>query len=81
MKLQTVASTWYEAVMVKGYGCRLDGCYDNKREAQKAIKEYKARVVERGYKADEYFILMCNCIRMFDENGDTVSETITKTRV
>lgn len=81
MNLQAIANTWYEAVMVRGYGCKLDGTYYNKREVQKAIKDANARAVERGYKADEYFILLCNCVRLIDDNGDVVSGTITKVRV
>lgn len=81
MELRTVASTWYEAVMVGGYGCKLCGNYDNKRDAQKAIKESSAKAVERGYKADKYYVMMCNCVRMIEDNGDVVSETITRVRV
>lgn len=81
MELRTVASTWYEAVMIGGYGCKLSGTYDSKRETQKAIKESNARAVERGYKADSYFIVMCSCVRMVEDNGDVVSETITRVRV
>lgn len=81
MNLKTVCGTWYEAVMVRGYGCKLSGTWHSKREAQKAIKEANARAVERGYKADEYYIVLCNTVRMFDENGDTVSESISKVRV
>lgn len=80
MELRTIASTWYEAVMVGGYGCKLHGTYDSKREVQKAIKESNARVVERGYKADEYFIVLCHCVRLIDDKGDVVSETITRVR-
>ena len=81
MNLRTVTSTWYEAVMVGGYGCKLNRTYDNKRDVQKAIKESNARAVERGYKADNYFIMMCSCVRMIEDNGDVVSETITRVRV
>ena len=81
MNLRTVASTWYEAVMVGGYGCKLYGTYDNKREAQKAIKTSNEKAVQQGYKADDYFIMMCSCVRMIEDNGDVVSETITKARV
>jgi hypothetical protein len=81
MDLRTVSSTWYEAVMVKGYGAKLDGQYNNKRDAAKAISNCIARVIERGYKPDEYFVMMCTCIRMIDSNGDVVSETIARVRV
>lgn len=81
MELRTIASTWYEAVMIGGYGCKLSGTYDNKREVQKAIKASNERAVEQGYKADKYFIMMCSCVRMVEDNGDVVSETITRIRV
>lgn len=81
MDLKTVASTWYEAVMVKGYGAKLDGQYDNKRAAAKAIAECVARVIERGYKPDEYYVVMCTCTRTIDNNCDVVSETVTRVRV
>ena len=81
MNLRAVSSTWYEAVMVKGYGAKLDGKYDNKRAAAKAIAECIARVIERGYKPDEYYVMMCTCIRMIDDQGDTISETITRIMV
>lgn len=81
MELRTVCNTWYEAIMAHGYGCKLYGTWDNKREAQQAIKEANDRAVERGYKADEYYIMLCNVVRMIDDNGDVVSETITKARV
>jgi hypothetical protein len=76
-----MASAWYEAIMVGGRGCKLSGTYDSQREAQKAIKEANAKAVECGYKADEYFIVLCSIVRMIDDNGDMVSETITKARV
>lgn len=81
MELRTVCNTWYEAIMVHGYGCKLYGTWDNKKEAYQAIKEANDRAVERGYKADEYYIMLCNLVRMIDDNGDVVSETITKARV
>lgn len=81
MDLRTIASTWYEAVMVGGYNCKLSGVYDNKREAQKAIKISIENALQQGHKEDKYFIMMCNCIRMIEDNGDIVSETITRVRV
>ena len=81
MDLRVVASTWYEAVMVNSYGAKLDGTYDNKRDVQKAIKAANMREKERGYEPSKYYIMLCNCVRMFEDNGDTVSETITKVRV
>lgn len=81
MELRTVASTWYEVVFARSYGAKLDNTFYSKREAQKAIKEYKERQVQRGNKPSECFILLCNVVRMMDDNGDTVSETVTKVRV
>lgn len=81
MELRTVARTWYEVVFVQSYGAKLDNTFYSKREAQKEIKEYKERQVQRGNKPSECFILMCNVVRMMDDNGDTVSETVTKVRV
>lgn len=80
MKLKTVASTWYEADMKRGYGCKLDGVYRNLREIKKAIKESNARAVAQGYKADEYIIMLCHHVRVLDENNDVVSETRTRVR-
>lgn len=80
MHLRSIASTWYEAVMVNSYGAKLENTYYTKRDIQKAIKETNQREVERGYNASEYFILLCNCVRLIDDNGDVVSETITKVR-
>lgn len=81
MNLRTVASTWYEAVQIGGYGCRLNGTYESKREVQKAIKEANVRAKDWGYKEEEYNIMLCHCVRMIEDNGDVVSETITKVRV
>lgn len=80
MKLRTVASTWYEVVFVQSYGAKLENTFYNKREAQKAIKEFKERQVQRGNKPSECFILLCNIVRLIDDNGDVVSETVTKVR-
>lgn len=80
-KSKTVCGTWYEAMMVRGWGCRLNGTFNSKREAAKAIKESRAKEVENGYKASEYFIVFCNVTRMLDENGDVIMETVTKARV
>ena len=81
MNWRTVESTWYEAVMVGGYGCKLYGQYDNKRDAQNAINESNERVVARGYKANKYYIVKCSCARTTEDNGDLVSETITRVKV
>lgn len=81
MEYRTVAGVWYEAVMIRGYGARLDGNFSNKREAKAAIKASKEKQKAAGYKPSEYFIVMCSCVRMIDKNGDTISETIVKTRV
>ena len=81
MDFKTVVSTWYEAIQVKGYGCKLCKTYNNKKEAQKGIKESNAKAIEQGYTADEYYIMLCNCVRQIDENNDVISETITRVRV
>lgn len=81
MDFRTITSTWYEVVMVGGYGCKLPGLYNSKREAQKAIKVSNEKAVQQGYEEDKYFIMMCSCVRMIEDNGDVVSETIARVRV
>lgn len=81
MKLRAITDNWYEAVQVGGYGCKLNNTYASKREAQKAIAEANLRVIERGYGADEYYIMYCSIVRLIEDNGDVVSETITRVRV
>ena len=81
MNLKTVVKTWFEAVQVRGYGCKLADTYNNEKEAQIAINESNERAVKQGFKAEEYYIMLCNCTRLFDENNDVVSETITRARV
>lgn len=81
MELRNVSSEWYEAVMIGGYGCKLYGTYNSKAETEIAVKEANNRAVERGYKADKYFIMRCSCVRLIEDNGDVVSETTTRTRV
>lgn len=80
-KSKTVCGTWYEAVMVRGWGCSLAEHFNSKREATKAIKEAQTKEAEGGYKVSKYFIVICNMTRMLDENGDVIMETITKARV
>lgn len=81
MSLRTVSSTWYEVVQVGGYGCKLCGTYNNKREALKDIKEVNERAAAQGYKVENYYIMMCICVRMIEDNGDVVSESTTRVRV
>ena len=78
MKLKTVCSTWYEAIQVGGYGCKLADTYRNKREAQAAIKAANEKAVAAGYSPDEYYIVICNATRVITENCDIVSETVTR---
>lgn len=81
MKLRTITSTWYEAVQIGGFGCKLKNTYASKRETQKAIAEANIRAIERGYGPDEYHIVLCTIVRLIEDNGDVVSETITRVRV
>lgn len=81
MDLRGNSGTWYEVVMVRGRGCKLAERYFNQREAKKAIKEANEKAVKNRYKTDEYFILLCSSTCLTDENGDIVSETITKIRI
>lgn len=80
--LHTVASTWYEAFMNGGYGsCKMDGTYRSKREVESAIKAANIRQKEAGYKPDEYYIMLCNSVCVYDSVGNVVSETVTRARV
>ena len=81
MELRTVCSTWYEAIQIRAFGCKLSNTYSSKREAQKAITETNINAVKQGYQPDEYYIMLCNLVRMIDDNGDVVSETVTRVRV
>ena len=80
MKLKTVDSTWYEADIKRGYGCKLEGTYYSLREIKTAIEKSNARAVAQGYKADEYIIMLCSHVRVLDENNDVISETRTRVR-
>lgn len=39
MHLRSIASTWYEAVMVNSYGAKLENTYYTKRDIQKQSKK------------------------------------------
>ena len=79
--MKTVRATWYEAWIKKGYGSKLSDRYSNQREAKSAIKKSIEKQKEAGYKPIEYYIMIADYIRTYDENGDTISETTTYARV
>lgn len=79
--MKTITSTWYEAVMVKGFGCTLADHYSTKEEADKAIIEANNKETAAGYKPSNYYIMNCAITRALDENGDVVFETIVKAKV
>lgn len=79
--MKTVRATWYEAWMKKGYGAKLSDRYSNQREAKSAIKKSNEKRKEAGYNPIEYYLMIADWIRIYDENGETISETTTYTRV
>lgn len=81
MSVRQIISTWYEAVMVGGYGCKLLNTYNSKEEALKDIEETNKRVVERGYRADEYYVMRCHCVKLVEDNGDVITEVVTREKV
>lgn len=78
---RTINSTWYEAVMVGGYGCKLSERFNSARDAKREIKKAYEREKAAGYKPSEYFVVMVNVISTIDENGDLVSKTMVETRI
>lgn len=76
-----VTSTWYEAVMVRGFGAKLADTFNSMEEVALAIKKVTDREIEMGYKPSRYFIVRCDIVRIFDDNGDVVSETVTRVRM
>lgn len=81
MELRTITSAWYEVVYVGGYGCKLKNTYASKKDALKAAMEANIRSIENGYGPSKYYIMYCTIVRLIEDNGDVVSETITRTRV
>jgi hypothetical protein len=81
MELRTITSTWYEIVLVGGYGAKLNNSYASKQAAEKAAIETNLRAVQNGYGPSKYYIMYCTIVRLMEDNGDCVSETITRTRV
>lgn len=79
--MKTIRASWYEVWLKKSYGAKLPGPHHNQREAKTAIKKAIEKQKEAGYKPDEFFIMIADCIRTYDENGDTISETTTYARV
>lgn len=77
----TGTSTWYEAVMVRGFGAKLADTFNSMEEVALAIKKATDREIEMGYKPSRYFIVRCDMARIVDDNGDVVSETITRVRM
>lgn len=81
MKIKTVCSTWYEAVQVKSFGCKLAERFPSIREAKRAIKAANSRAVEKGLKEAEYIIMLVASAVMYDENLDVISENVSRMRV
>lgn len=79
--MKIVRDTWYEAWIKKGYGAKLTDRYSNQREAKSAIKNAIEKQKSAGYKPCEYYLMIADFIRIYDENGDTISETTTYARV
>lgn len=81
MELRSISSEWYEAYIVGSHGSKMPGSYDTRMQAEVAVKEAKNRAVEFGRKPYDYFIVRCTCVKLIEDNGDIVSETITRARV
>lgn len=81
LPVRTVTSTWYEAVMVRGFGAKLADTFNSMEEVALAIKKGTEREIEMGYKPSRYFIVRCDMARIVDDDGDVVSETITRVRM
>ena len=81
LPVRTVTSTWYEAVMVRGFGAKLADTFNSMEEVALAIKKATDREIEMGYKPSRYFIVRCDMARIVDDNGDVVSETVTRVRM
>lgn len=81
LPVRTVTSTWYEAVMVRGFGAKLADTFNSMEEVALAIKKGTEREIEMGYKPSRYFIVRCDMARIVDGDGDVVSETITRVRM
>ena len=81
MDLRTVTGIWYEIALVNGHGAKLDKDYASKQAAERAIMETNLKAMQHGYGPSKYYIMYCTIVRLMEDNGDVVSETITKTRV
>lgn len=81
LPVRTVISTWYEAVMIRGFGAKLADTFNSMEEVALAIKKGTEREIEMGYKPSRYFIVRCDMARIVDGDGDVVSETITRVRM
>ena len=81
LPVRTVTSTWYEAVMARGFGAKLADTFNSMEEVALAIKKGTEREIEMGYKPSRYFIVSCDMARIVDGEGDVVSETITRVRM
>ena len=81
LPVRTVTSTWYEAVMARGFDAKLADTFNSMEEVALAIKKGTEREIEMGYKPSRYFIMRCDMARIVDDNGDVVSETITRVRM
>lgn len=81
LPVRTITSTWYEAVMVRGFGAKLADTFNSMEEVALVIKKGTEREIEIGYKPSRYFIVRCDMARIVDGDGDVVSETITRVRM
>lgn len=81
LPVRTVTITWYEAMMVRGFGAKLADTFNSMEEVTLAIKKVTEREIEMDCEPSRYFIVRCDIVRIFDDNGDVVSETVTRVRM
>lgn len=81
LPVRRIINTWYEAVMVRGFGAKLADTFNNMEEVALAIKKVTDREIEMDCEPSRYFIVRCDMARIVDDNGDVVSETVTRVRM
>lgn len=79
--METVRATWYEAWIKRSFGGKLIDRYSNQEEAKAAIKKAVEKEKSLGYKPSEYYPMIVDVIKTMDDEGETISETITYARV
>lgn len=78
--MKTVRGSWYEVWAKKSFGCKLPDRYNNLTNARKAIKKAKEAQIALDYEPDEFVIMIVDSVMVYDEEGETISETITYAR-